>query len=348
MAASPTALALKDIKMDSGHFSPDDTFQDNLKILHRMTLELSQAESVDDIYRRGVEIGIRQLGFERVGIFKLDRAGDAWWGTYGTDLDGNLRAEHNHTGGFSVLVKLFWQDLISNRDQVILRDEAVLYDKDSEVGIGWHATAGLWKGNDIFALLFIDNAITHREQRPFEQELISLYSSTLAQVIQQQEIKEKLHDSQQQYHELFENVPIAVLVEDFSAVKTYIDGLKEEGVSDFQAYFASNPDAVQHCADSIKIIDANHAAVDLYGVSSKHQLTSLLSTLLNNSNSFGDFRNEIIDLAEGKMIIQHNAHLQISENTTIEVHLVLRIAPSAEDTWSRVFVAINEISDYPR
>lgn len=318
-------------------------FQDHLKTLHEMTLELSQIESLDDLYRRAIEYGFYRLGFDRLGIFLLNPSDESWTGTYGIDLEGKIRDEHDHQEGFSVLVKLMWHDLIAKRNQVMLRDGVVLYDSGDEVGIGWHATAGLWQDNDIFGLLFVDNAISQRPQRSYEHELISLFSSTVAHLISRKSIEHELRNSQQQYHELFENVPVALLVEDYSAVKRYIDQLKMDGITDFDAYFDTHSDAVVDCATSIKIIDTNQAALDLYRVTAKHQLPEVLAKLFTSDRSTEFFREQLVTLAEGNLTFDFVTNGRVRDGKAADLYLKLRIAPDAEATWSRVYVAITEI-----
>src|SRR5678815_5500510 len=63
---------------------------------------------------------------------------------------------------------------------------------------------------------------------------------------------EAVRASEQRYRELFEQSPVSLWEEDFSAVKTYIDDLCAAGVSDVSSYLAEHPEAVLRCAQLVK------------------------------------------------------------------------------------------------
>ena len=50
------------------------------------------------------------------------------------------------------------------------------------------------------------------------------------------------------YRDLFENSPIGLWEEDFSAVREYIDRLRAEGIEDYERYFSDRPEALAECA----------------------------------------------------------------------------------------------------
>ncbi|MEJ2621696.1 MAG: PAS domain-containing protein, partial [Candidatus Thiodiazotropha sp.] len=79
-------------------------------------------------------------------------------------------------------------------------------------------------------------------------------------------------ESESRYRTLFENSPVSIWEEDFSAVKTFFDQLRHEGVTDIEPYFDQHPEIVRQCADLAKIIDVNRAYLVLHGAASKEEL----------------------------------------------------------------------------
>ncbi|MFP4206910.1 MAG: GGDEF domain-containing protein [Spirochaetaceae bacterium] len=72
-----------------------EEFSRKLTALHAVSLELSTADSVDELCRRAVELGRSRLGFPRLGIWFFDREDPDWMvGTYGIDESGRVRSEH--------------------------------------------------------------------------------------------------------------------------------------------------------------------------------------------------------------------------------------------------------------
>src|SRR5689334_13708560 len=57
--------------------------------------ELARLEDPDAMIRRTVEIARGEIGFERAGIFLLDRARGLMLGTWGTDKGGDIVDEHH-------------------------------------------------------------------------------------------------------------------------------------------------------------------------------------------------------------------------------------------------------------
>ena len=69
-------------------------FQLALKALYEITIELTQIDDLDDFYRHVVEFALERLGFDRFGLLLYDAEHCRLMGTYGTDAQGKLVAEH--------------------------------------------------------------------------------------------------------------------------------------------------------------------------------------------------------------------------------------------------------------
>lgn len=74
------------------------------------------------------------------------------------------------------------------------------------------------------------------------------------------------------YRRVFENSPVSIGEEDFSGVKTVLDRLRHEGVTDLDSYLTGHPETVSECAGLIRLIDLNRAALQLHGAADKEQL----------------------------------------------------------------------------
>ena len=74
----------------------------------------------------------------------------------------------------------------------------------------------------------------------------------------------ELSRSEARFRGLFEDAPISIWEEDFSAVRQSINDLRAAGVVDFSAYFDEHPEAVAACTAQVKIVDVNRATVEMY------------------------------------------------------------------------------------
>jgi hypothetical protein len=79
----------------------------------------------------------------------------------------------------------------------------------------------------------------------------------------------KLRRSEQHARDLFEHSPVSLWVEDFSAVKTLLDGVRAQGIEDFKTFITVHPDFVTRCMSEIRVIDVNQQTLRMFGAGSK-------------------------------------------------------------------------------
>ncbi len=160
----------------------------------------------------------------------------------------------------------------------------------------------------------------------------------------QRKIEQALKINEARFRSLFEDSPIALWEEDFSALKKYFDAIKDSGISDFKTYFDEHPDAIGYCAGLIKIINVNQATLSLYKAESKDLIFKGLNQILGIASQ-ESFKQELIELANGAL--HYSAEIQQSalDGEKLDVLLSLSVAPDFQDTWEQVFVSIQDISN---
>ena len=105
--------------------------------------------------------------------------------------------------------------------------------------------------------------------------LVPVVARELAEAQQRldyRQAEKRLRESEARYRSLFEDSPVSLWEEDFSAVKQRIEALRAEGVTDFNAYFMANPEQVREFAALVNILDVNQASLDFQKVGSKTEL----------------------------------------------------------------------------
>lgn len=105
-----------------------------------------------------------------------------------------------------------------------------------------------------------------------------------------------LQQSEARYRSLFEESPISLWEEDFSAVKVYLDGLRSQGITDFEAYFEQHPAELGRCAQMVRVIDVNQATLKLCKVSDKKELHDLGQVFSANELNF--FKAELMAIVK--------------------------------------------------
>lgn len=150
-----------------------------------------------------------------------------------------------------------------------------------------------------------------------------------------------LKESEDKFRGFFENAPIGIWVEDFSAVKLIIDEWKANNI-DIRQYLGNHPDEVKNLASLVRIIDLNQTSIDMLGETSKESFKENLATYLNEE-SFVSFKEEMIILAEGSTSFSSEIPMMTPSGLRF-LNLILAIQPGHEENWERVLVSFVDIT----
>lgn len=166
-------------------------------------------------------------------------------------------------------------------------------------------------------------------------------------ITDRKQVENTLNASEARYRSLFEDSPIALWEEDFSAVKQRIEALREQGVTNFQEYFNLHPQAVIECASLVKVLDVNNATMKLFGVDKKDDLSKDIAELLKGE-PIGQFQNELVNIAEGKTSFGWEGVTKTLDGRLRNIDLSWRAVPGNENTLSRVIVSMIDITERKR
>lgn len=175
----------------------DHQFREKLKTLNAINMELSNAQSFDELCQRSVELGIGRLGFDRLGLWFVDTASSMMLGSYGVDEQGNIRDERGQSWSF---VGTYVMDILrGSRDIAFTRDEAPIYnDKADIIGYGWHIAVPLLTGGEVVGIMTADNYFNQQPIKSYQSELLRLYGVNIGNLVahqREQEITRKLSNA---------------------------------------------------------------------------------------------------------------------------------------------------------
>jgi len=171
-----------------------------------------------------------------------------------------------------------------------------------------------------------------------------LYEAAKHELEERKRAEAVLRETEQRYRNLFENSPIALWEEDFSAVKQRLDALKQQGVSDFQNYFQEHPELIREFLALIQNRDVNQNALMLYGATDKE-------TLINNlPRVIGDEENprlieEFTNIAQGKYHFSLETIDYRLNGNKMYIRLDWAVIPGYEETLEKVIVSVTDITD---
>ncbi len=191
-----------------------------------------------------------------------------------------------------------------------------------------------------------DGDVLHFEARsvPIDQAEVLTVVRDITQVTRAQA---RLRASEAEYRSLFEDSPIAMLEEDYSAVRQHIERLRAEGVTDFAAHFTDHPDVADSFATEIRIVNVNHAALTLYGAESLDALVAGLPTFYGPEMR-RSFRAKLLALVEGTPHIQLEAQHGTLTGEQISVIVTTSLAPGYETSWGKVFTSVVDVTGLKR
>lgn len=180
-----------------------------------------------------------------------------------------------------------------------------------------------------------------------KRQMASRTRNLETEIQERQQIEAALRASEERYRMLFEEAPLSLWEEDFSAVKRYLDRLKDAGVTDYHAYFDAHPDQIRHCVRLVNVVDVNQVTLTLYHAQSKAEFVGGLHHVIGEEAYTEVFR-EIMALAEGQTSFEIELHNRTFAEKHLHVQLKWVVAPGYEDTWERVLIAIVDITDRKR
>jgi len=186
-------------------------------------------------------------------------------------------------------------------------------------------------------------AVTQTLAFPIHTHKGYLLGSILRDITGRKRREEQLAESETRYKGLFEDSPISLWEEDFSAVKQQLDALRADGVTDFQKYFISHPEVVTQCVALIKILDVNKATMSMFGADRKEDILKN-SAKIFEGEPIQVFRDELINIAAGKISFGWEGINKTLDGRLIDVGLKWSAAPGHEDSLSRVIVSMIDIT----
>lgn len=152
-----------------------------LRNLQEVTLSLSKASDLDQLYHNAIFLGRKYLGIDRMAIFLTDFETNKMQGTYGTDPQGNLVPRSDFTS--QIPDHPLVHEALSRKDYVVVKENAPLYYGTNQVGTGWNAMIAMWNGNDCIGWIAADNLISQRMLSEHQKEILKLFGAALGQQI---------------------------------------------------------------------------------------------------------------------------------------------------------------------
>jgi PAS domain S-box-containing protein len=185
--------------------------EEQLKMLHEVSLLLSQSDSPDALCRRAIELGRERFGFDRLSLWVITDNPDMLKGTYGTDEQGGTRVEY---GRSMLSMQSSRQDLFADSAVHITKDWPLSDDRGERVGRGWHMMAALRDGVEVIGVLNADNYLRQQPLREHQVELLGLYGAIIGHQYARLQREQALRTSEARFRAIFAGAAVGIALVD--------------------------------------------------------------------------------------------------------------------------------------
>ena len=159
--------------------------------------ELLASPDLETLYQRAVELAREKLGLERAGI--MVEEGGFVKGTFGTDLEGRTTDERHHrTPLTATWIERFRLRSPNEPRYVVVREEYRVWKGQITTlsGEGWICITPIQTARQSLGVFCNDCAISKGEVDEAKQEIVAVYCSLLANVIERKKAEAELRQSQ--------------------------------------------------------------------------------------------------------------------------------------------------------
>ncbi|MEZ8776249.1 GGDEF domain-containing protein [Vibrio splendidus] len=165
--------------------------EQNIRMLHSSMVELSRCDSVSEVCKSAVSFAIQHLGIDRLAVFLTDKNCSYMQGTWGTDIKGDIVDESYYRS------ELVERDIVAAAracpNQVAFEESVPIYHDFNIVGVGWTAMTMLTTNTgEPIAFIAADNLLTRSPLTSQLREVIRIFASSLAEVLQRTMAQEEL------------------------------------------------------------------------------------------------------------------------------------------------------------
>lgn len=151
----------------------------------------------------------------------------------------------------------------------------------------------------------------------------------------------------EQYRCLFEDSPVSLWLEDFSAAKERLDQLKQQGVTDLRAYLTEHQEVLAECRKMLRVIDINQATLKLCRAKSKEDVLNHLDIIFDD-RVMNLMLEEMVAIGEGKIAFDGEGINRDLEGNYVDIQISWSVSQGMENNYTNVIVSILDITTRKR
>jgi diguanylate cyclase (GGDEF)-like protein len=143
---------------------------------------------------------------------------------------------------------------------------------------------------------------------------------------------------------IFDLAPVSLWLEDYSGVKAVLDAWRAAGVSSLREHLTGPPERVKECSSRIRVLQVNRKTLSLFHAADIGHLVGNLDRVFRD-DMLTTHIEELAQLWDGNAEFSSNAVNYTLAGERLDIQLKATILPGHENDWSRVLLAIENVTD---
>ena len=157
-------------------------------------------------------------------------------------------------------------------------------------------------------------------------------------------MQQKAMTSDADLSSMFALAPVSLWLEDYSALRSLLEQWRSEGVTDLRSHLAQHPECIRQGTESLRVLQVNQRTLQLFGAGTQAQLLASLDKIFRD-----DMHHKVAceweSLWNGELEFFNETVNYALDGRRLDVQVRGRILPGHEQTWSRVLVSLEDITE---
>jgi len=136
--------------------------------------------------------------------------------------------------------------------------------------------------------------------------------------------EQKVRASEFKYRSIFNNADIAILHEDMSCLRDFLDELYQEGVTDLNTFLEQYPARIVGLSSQIKLLRMNQAAHQIFDITT-NELSSEASTILNMLCDTKMLKDKLIAIWNKQEVFRTEISVNLNKDKKVHAIMAFRI-----------------------
>ncbi len=143
---------------------------------------------------------------------------------------------------------------------------------------------------------------------------------------------------------IFDLAPVSLWLEDYSGVKALFEAWRRAGVTSLRDHLTGHPGRVKECASRIRVLQVNRQTLNLFAANDLDHLVGNLERVFRD-DMLATHIEELVQLWDGKSEFSSNTVNYSLDGDRLDIQLKATILPGYEESWARVLLAIEDVTD---